>query len=127
MTHARDPVAAKILLNRLKWKTVEQSFKEMSTICVDCYLFRFEPPLNEHDQYAFLEYMEALDLTLEASIIKMAIWLYQHDIPFHLVFRYNRACPFLYNLLKIRRPKQISKNLEAHKDQLMECDLSTLP
>lgn len=114
---------AQQFLNRLKWKTATNDFKEMTSFRIDCYLFAFERPLSKEEQYAFIEYAESLDLCQERSIIILYIWLYQKEIPFRLKFQWNENLPLLYNLKQVRKPGWYQRNLSRLKEEVKVFDL----
>lgn len=108
----KSHIPTAVFLNSLKWKTYTEEFHHMRTLRIDCYLFQFKPAIEKDQQYAMIEYMESLDLTKEASIIKLSIWLHQNHIPFKLKFQYNPELPLYYNWYKRKRPKRIFKSLK---------------
>lgn len=116
-----------IFLNHMKWKTITKEFKDMKSLCIDCYAFKFKRPLLEQEQYTLFQYMETLDLTNEQNIVNIAIWLFQHEIPFHMSFQYNKSIPLSFNLSRMTRPKEIFNALEKQKDAVMAHNLMSSP
>lgn len=89
---------ASVFMTRLKFKTATGEFPDMISLRVNCYRFRFKRPLSEKEQYAFLEYAEAMDLAEIKSVLAMAIWLGISKIPYDIGFAYNKDLSPLRNL-----------------------------
>lgn len=111
-------------LTKLKWNTANNTFQKMSRIQIDCYEYRFDPPLNQQIQYGFIEYMETLDIKTEKELVKIAIWLIQHDVEFSMGFRWNRNQPVRYNLKQRKRPKKLYGRIMSCMEEAKTYDLS---
>lgn len=119
----RDYSITTMFLNRLKWKIIEGEMSSFIRFKIDFFCFKFLEPFGDGLHYQFVEFLETMDLRDRRSIVRAAIWLYQHGAKFHLVFEYNREAPFWYNIKNWRLPSQIEKKLTDIMDQVMVYDL----
>lgn len=116
-----------MFLDRLNWKTNSGEMTDINEFQVDVYRFTFNPPLTENCMKQFTEYMQSLCMTQVRSVMKMFVWLYQHNVKFKLKFGYNPRLPFKYNIKNIFEPRKISKLLLSHgHDDLMSCSLERI-
>lgn len=120
-SHRRD---SDMLLQRLKWDTNTKQLEGIFELKIDCYTFRFRPNLTGCEQYAFLDFLETLNLASEHAILKAGIWLLQHNISFRLQFSWNRHLPWFWCLPKLWRPRKIYRLLMKNRERCLKHDLS---
>ena len=109
MEHALENISRK-----LKFKTINDEFNNMNSICIGCYRFLFKKPMTKSQQYNFFCFTEVLDTSKgETGILCIGIYLLQERIPFTLKFKYNNNLSFHDNFILWfhRRPKLLNKVL----------------
>lgn len=111
---------------KMKWKTHNETFGQMTSFKVDCFMIRFKRPLTKDEMYDLFDFMDDLDFTKGASIINTLIYLYQQHIEFTLKYAYNRQVPLKVCLKQIGIPQKIDKYLKHHMTAVMSYDLSQL-
>lgn len=116
-----------IFLDRLNWQTNTGEMVQIFRFKIDVYLFQFKTPLTGKCMTDFTGYIKQLSMTELKSVMKIWVWLYQHDVKFKLRFSYNTKLPFAYNIKHIGLPKKINKTLYAHgHDDIMSCQLDLI-
>lgn len=93
-------------LNQLKWATCTEDDPSLRRLDIDCFLFSFRTPMCRQIQYAFLEYMETLDLENPMNYARMGMWLLRHSVEFRLRFRWSKTRPVHYNLRMLTIPRK---------------------
>lgn len=116
-----------IFLNRLDWKTNSGEIEGFSLFQIDVYCFRIKKGLDGEKAKAFSWYLKRLPMAELRSVMKIFVWLYQQEVDFRLVFRWNRRLPVEYNLKNLAAPRKMKKLLLANgHDDLMSCPLDLL-
>lgn len=123
--------AVDIFLNRLVHETWYNN-THFVTFRVDCFLFDFRKHnphgLEKQVQYDLFDYLRTLDMSQQQAIVKMYIWLKQHQVKFDFRFQWNRELPFRYNWQQRKKPAFLKNMLEnVDQGQLMAYDLSKDP
>lgn len=114
-------------LNQLNWKTTIGEITNISEFQVDVYHFIFKTPLTKDCMKQFTEYLQDLPMTETRSVMKIFVWLYQHEVSFKLKFSYNPRLPFKYNIKNIFEPGRVRRLLLSHgHDDLMSCSLELI-
>lgn len=106
---------AQNFLNRLHWDAVMNKDANIVRFVNDTYEFRFAEPLEGKILIAFTAFLKSLPMTEIRSILKIWMWLYQHDISFQMKFTWNKNRSMLYNLRRIYEPRRINKRLNRFR------------
>ena len=116
-----------IFLDKLNWKTNSGEMQNITTFQIDVYKFIFKPPLVGSTMTDFTEYLQNLPMAETRSIMKIFIWLYQHEVKFKMKFSYSPRIPFKHNLENIGKPRKLRRLLLSYgHDELMSCPLEML-
>lgn len=116
-----------MFLDRLNWRTNSGEIKEIDSFQIDVYQFCFRPSLAKEHMTDFTEYVQSLNMGELRSVMKIWIWLYQHDIKFKIRFGYNVSRSLKYNLKNLLWPARINwLLLQCEHDDLMSCPLDTM-
>lgn len=110
--------------SRLKWQSSTGELEEVKNLLINSTLFTFDAPLSDRIRYGLFDYMEHLNIAEDRSIIKIAIWLHQHNVAFDIRFYYNTSLPVLYNLSRVKWPSRLKKSLLDDMDSVMSFDLA---
>lgn len=78
---------------------------------------QFAEPLEGKILTAFTAFLKSLPMTEIRSILKIWMWLYQHDISFQMKFTWNKNRSMLYNLRRIYEPRRINKRLNRFRHE----------
>lgn len=103
----------KVFLTKLNWQANSGELKGIIKFQVDVYEFVFEQALEGTTLSKFIEYARSLDMTELRSIMRMWIWLYQHEIKFKMHFAWNESLSVRYNLKNFHNPGKLNKRLLA--------------
>lgn len=125
----RTPVSPRrvdMFLNKLLFKSSVEKI-QFVTFRIDCFLFDFRPKgLDAEIQDEMFQYMKTLDLSKQQAIVKIYIWLIQHEVAFKFRYSWNWSLPLIYNIGQIRKPAFLRKRLgRVDQAELMAYDLKS--
>lgn len=125
----RTPVSPRrvdMFLNKLLFKSSVEKI-QFVTFRIDCFLFDFRPKgLEPEIQDELFQYMKTLDLSKQQAIVKIYIWLRQHNVTFKFRYSWNWDLPLVYNIMQIRKPAFLRRRLgKVDQAELMAYDLKS--
>lgn len=125
----RTPVSTRrvdMFLNRLLFKSNMDRISFV-TFRIDCFLFDFGPKgLVIEIQDELFQYMKTLDLAQQQAILKIYIWLMQHEVQFELRYSWNWDLPLAYNIRQIRKSAYLKSLIDSvDRNALMAYDLAS--
>lgn len=116
----KNKQSVQIFLNKLNWLANQGEMQNIDTFRIDIYQFRFKLPLNGELLTEFTKFIQNLPIAEIRSILKIWVWLYQHDVKFKLVFSWNMNLPIKHNLKNITRPGRFHRRMKTFThDDLM--------
>lgn len=106
------------ILNRLNWDVNMGNMQAMSAFRIDVYKFQFEEQLEGDVLKDFTNLLRSLPMHELRSILKIWVWLYQHEIAFKLVFSWNFHLPVWHNIVNRMKPGKFHRKMKsfAHED-----------
>ncbi len=110
----KERIAA-LFLNKLNWKTNSGDIREFTSFQVDIYKFVFKDGLAGKMLTDFTAYINRLNMVEIRSVLKIFVWLYQHNAKFKLKFGWNKRLPLQYNIRNLFEPRRIRR-------LLLDCD-----
>lgn len=116
-------------LQLLKWQTATASEEDrpLRVLGVDFFKFVFNGDMGKDVQYQFIEYLQTLDLANTLHVIKAAVWLMQHNVDFDIKFKWCKTATVRANLMSMRTPGYLMRELRRNQDTFMSIDLDAAP
>jgi hypothetical protein len=118
---------ARRVLNQAEWGIVNGEVGTLSMVQLDVFRFRFPDGMDRDAAEALISYMKAIRMDELRAVMKLWVWLVQHDVRFRLTSAWNGMAPVLHNLGGIFRAAYVRRRLGGYgHDGLMAVDLLAL-
>lgn len=118
---------ARRVLNQAEWGIVNGEVGTLSVVQLDVFRFRFHDDMDRDAAEALISYMKAIRMDELRAVMKLWVWLVQHDVRFRLTSAWNGMAPVLHNLGGIFRVACARRRLKGYShEEIMAVDLWAL-
>lgn len=115
------------VLNQAEWGIVNGEVGTLSVVQLDVFRFRFHDGMDRDAAEALISYMKTIRMDELRAVMKLWVWLVQHDVRFRLTSAWNGMAPVLHNLGGIFRVACARRRLKGYShEEIMAVDLQAL-